>query len=112
MRLVLSKPSDEYSVTRFVDIFPLLQKLKVLGSIWKDYLVFLKFLTCFGKLQMLLGKFWLLQTAKYWKTILPSGHTERGSKETFLNNFLLKEKILEVSGAYFSQKRNKSLKEP
>ena len=55
------------SVTRFGEIPPLWQILKIFGNIFKVYLVLGNFSALFGTISMLLGKFSLLKMAKYWK---------------------------------------------
>ena len=47
--------------------FLLWQKIKSLANFCRVYITLAKILKLFGHIFMLLGKFWLLQMAKYWK---------------------------------------------
>ena len=52
------------------------KNLQIVSKMLTVYFLFGKMLSRFGKFVTLLDKFLLLQMAKYWKIIEPSGHTD------------------------------------
>ena len=62
------------------------QILKVFGNIWNLHIASGKLLNLLRQFVMLMGKFSFVKVAKFWKIILPSGHTEQ--REEFVMEFL------------------------
>ena len=70
-------------------------KNKVFGNSWRVYIVFGKNFYLLWLIFMLLGKCSLFKIAKYWKIILPSGHTGQSWQKTFTSD-----RTLELANDY------------